>query len=122
VKRERGASLVEVLVALAVFAIGVGAFLPLLATSNRAGRAATARTEALARAKEKVDELQTLPFPAAASLGTGQEPLGGGLTREWTPLPPPADGGDLARYLVTVRWNLSGTSGAVALVGSRGRY
>jgi general secretion pathway protein I len=120
-RRRSGASLVEVLVALGVFALGIGAFLPLLTTAIQAGRAATARTEALARAKEKVDEIQTLPFSSAASLGAGNEPLGRGFIREWNPIPTPGEE-ELARYLVTVRWNLSGTSGTVALVTSRGRY
>jgi prepilin-type N-terminal cleavage/methylation domain-containing protein len=125
VRSRAGASLVEVLVAVAVFAIGAGAFLPLLTASAKADRSATARTEALVRAKEKVDEIETLPFPSAASLGSGSEDVGRGFSRHWRPLSAPVvpgEEGDLVRYLVSVRWDLSGSVGSVALVASRGRY
>ncbi|MBI5443262.1 MAG: prepilin-type N-terminal cleavage/methylation domain-containing protein [Deltaproteobacteria bacterium] len=121
----KGASLIEVLVALAVFAVGMGAFLPLLTASARAGHGATARSQAVARAKEKVDEIATLPFAHAASLGSGGEDLGGGFSLQWTPLSAPTlpgEEGDLARHLITVRWDLSGSSGSVELVSARGRY
>lgn len=124
-KKTAGATLVEVLVALGVFAVGVGAFLPLVATSTRVERGAEARTQALALARQKVDEILSLPYPAAAALGSGTETLGSGFTRQWAPLSspcPPGEEGDLARHLITVRWELSGAAGAVSLISARGRY
>jgi hypothetical protein len=117
--------LIEVLVALAVFGVGVSAFLPALVASGRAGDAASARTQALALAQEKASEILVLPFSSAASLGSGSEALSSGYERSWEPLAafaPPGDEGHVKRFLVKVRWTRPYGSGEVRLVASRGRY
>ncbi len=125
VRSAKGASLVEALVAIAVFAAGVAGFAPLLVTSVRSGDASTARTRALALAQDKVAQLESTPYSDFPGAAFGSEVLDGGFTRQWKPLAAPelaGETGDFQRILVTVRWARPGTSSSVALLVSRGRY
>ncbi len=121
-----GYTLVELLIAAAVFAVGLAALMPLLVANVRSNDLASVRTRAVALAQEKVEELGTLPYDQWASLAAGTETVDGIFTRRWEPVPVPVlpgDGDDLGRILVTVSWNQpSRGSGSVSLVTSRARY
>ena len=118
-----GVTLVETLVALAVFAIGVASFAPLIVSTVRANDAAAVRSQAVGFAQERVEALRVEPFDALAA---GSDVPAQGFDRRWGFLPPPSlagDGGDLRRVFATVSWSLPGRgSGTVTLVVSRARY
>lgn len=122
----RGYTLVEILVAIALFALGVAALLPLAVANLRAVDAAGVRTEALALAREKAEELRAVPFEELGSAVPGADAPGAGLTREWdfASAPTlPGDGSDLRRIVVRVAWDLPGRgAGEVVLPLARARY
>ncbi len=123
---RRGYTLVETLVALAVFAIGLAAILPMIVASVRANDTAGVRTRAVALAQEKVEALRAMPFDELVSRVPGSETVDGVFRRAWRFVPTPAlpgDGGDLRRVLVEVSWSLPGRgAGNVTLVTSKARY
>jgi type II secretory pathway pseudopilin PulG len=129
-----GFTLVEALVAAAVFAVGVAALTPLVISQVRANDAASVRTRAVALAQEKLEEFRALPFDTGTSLkpdivhlADGEETVDGIYTRRWhkfdPPGAPPVDAADLKRLTVSVQWDLPRrTTGSVTLVTSRSRY
>lgn len=118
-----GVTLVETLVAAALFAVGLATFAPLVVATVRANDAAAARGRAVGFAQEQAEFLRTEPFDA---LGPGADAPAVGFTRAWgvsAPPDPGGDGGDLKRVFTTVSWNLAGRgAGAVTLTISRARY
>ncbi len=123
---RRGYTLVETLVALAVFAIGLAAILPMVVAGVRANDTAAVRTRAVALAQEKVEALRAMPFDEMVSRVPGSETVDGVFRRTWAFVPTPAlpgDAGDLRRVLVEVSWSLPGRgAGSVTLVTSKARY
>lgn len=120
---QTGVTLVETLVAMAVFAVGITAFAPLLVSTVRANDAAAVRGRAVGYAQEKAEELRGEPFD---DLAAGADTPAPGFSRQWRLLDVPAvagDGGDLKRVCATVSWDLPGRgAGSVTLALSRARY
>lgn len=87
-KSQKGVGLIEILIAIVLFGIGVSLALRTLPESNVAmtrGRNITAATNF---AQEKVEELMSIPF-AAADLNSGahadpENPIDRTFTRSWT--------------------------------------
>lgn len=130
--QTKGMTLVEALVALAVFAVGMGALIPLVVATARANRAAATRTQALALCQHRLEGFRALPYGALASHSpaSGTEliddagAVGGAeaFTRDWD-IRGMAGEPDLLRVTVSVRWRQPGIpDGAVTLVAARGRY
>ena len=129
--RSPGYTLIELLVAVAVFGVGIVALMPLVVSTVRANDAASVRTQAVAMAQEKIEELRALPYTdiysnaGALLLAPGSDTPSPVHARSWQVLAAPAlagDGTDLARIVVTVAWNAPGRgSGSVTLTTSRSR-
>lgn len=87
-KSEKGASLVEIMVALAIFGIGVIAAIRTLPESNAKTTRGRNVTISVNLAQEKLEELMGLPF-SDGDLGAGthydpDNPLRGVYNRSWT--------------------------------------
>ena len=120
---RRGYTLVEALVALAVFALGMAAFLPMIVANVRANDTAAVRTQAVALAQEKVEAFRSMTFEQVVAAGSGEETVEGVFTRRWTLSPVAPDPDELVRVSVEVSWNLPGRgSGSVTLLTSKGKY
>ncbi|GAB4280461.1 MAG: hypothetical protein Kow0092_36090 [Deferrisomatales bacterium] len=123
--RRAGFTLVEALISVAVFCLGMAALMPLAVSIVRANHAASVRTAAVALAQQKAEELRTVPYDDLAVLtpGSASSPP---YTVTWTTIPvadPGGDGGDLMRLRVAVGWDLgSRGAGSAELVVSRARY
>jgi prepilin-type N-terminal cleavage/methylation domain-containing protein len=122
----RGFSLVEALVAMAVFSVGLTALMPLAISQVRGNDEASVRSEAVALAQEKLEELRALPYATLHSLIPGADSVPPLHERAWGFLPAtvlPGDEQDLKRVYVTVTWNLrQGGSRSVTLVTSKAKY
>lgn len=122
--RRSGLSLVETLVAMAVFALGLLTLLPLCLTALRTNDTAAARMRALALAQAKLEDFRALSYPQIGGVGSGREALAQGYVREWglTDAPSlPGDGSDLRRLWVTVSWGPTSAS-SVSLLASHSPY
>ena len=121
-------TLVEALVALCLFAIGMAALLPLAVSNLRANTNASVRTQALALAQEEIERFRSTTFADLPSLGTIGPPtlLDSVYTRQWqvvgVPTPLTGDDADLRRIRVVVRWDLPTGTGTVTLVTAKTRY
>lgn len=124
--RGRGFTLVEALVAMAVFALGLSALMPLAVTNVRANQGAGVRTQAVALAQQKLEHVRALAYDDVLALAAGTETVDGVFTRSWSFPPPPllaGDGTDIRRVLVTVSWDLGPRgAGSVSLLTSKARY
>ncbi|MBE0618393.1 MAG: prepilin-type N-terminal cleavage/methylation domain-containing protein [Proteobacteria bacterium] len=124
--RRRGFTLVEALVAMAIFAIGLAALMPLVIANVRANSGAAIRTRGVALAQEKAEEIRALPYDTALAMTPGTETVEAIYTRAWSfPAVPPlaGDGNDLRRVAVTVNWNAGPRgSGSVTFVTTKARY
>lgn len=95
VGEARGLSLLEVLVAIAVLSVGLGALAQAFLLARRANAAAHAATLATVLAARKMEELRTHPWSLATG-GSLQSTVAGfsdffdGAGRAAGPLPPPA--------------------------------
>ena len=125
-RRDEGLTLVELVVAVAVFGLGLAALMPMVVGTVRANDVAAVRSRAVALAQEKVEDFRALQYEEVLAVAAGAETLGGIYTRSWQPLAVPAlagDGNDLRRLAVTVSWNLPGRgAGGVTLLTARARY
>ena len=112
VRAERGSSLLELMVALTVLAVGVLAVAQLFPAGSRGQVRNRLRTEASQLAREKIEQLEVLEW-ADPALASGRHPVGaaeklggaGNLGRyyEVDPLAAPLD--NLKRVTVHVTWN-----------------
>jgi prepilin-type N-terminal cleavage/methylation domain-containing protein len=88
-KRERGYTVVEVMVALTVLLIGIVAILNINRSSMRATAFSRHATEASVLGEDKLEDLRTLAFTSLVN-GTdvvnarGVADVNGGFTRTWT--------------------------------------
>ena len=87
-KSEKGAGLVEIIIAILIFGIGISAALRILPTSNRAATRAGNLTVATNLAQEKVEELMSYPHSSTELSNGGhpdpENPLDLHYTRSWT--------------------------------------
>jgi len=126
--RTGGFTLVEALVALCLFAIGLAALLPLSVSNVRANANASVRTQALALAQQEIERFRATTFADLPAVGTVGPPalLDAVYTRQWQMVgvtsPLAGDGDDLRRIRVAVRWALPTGSGAVTLTTAKTRY
>ena len=105
----RGFTLIEVMMALAIFAIGILSLYALQASSISSNASAGKRTQAMAWAANRMEILQQTSFAAVAD---GQETQGI-YTIQWTAAPADinSDGVNDARNIqINVSWNEPGGS------------
>lgn len=98
---ERGFTLVELLVALAVFSLAVMALLNLTGENLRTAGALEQRLLAQVVAENRAVEALTAPTPPALGGANGEEPAGGRTWRWRRDVAPTADP-DILRVVVTV--------------------
>jgi prepilin-type N-terminal cleavage/methylation domain-containing protein len=102
---ERGFTVAEVLIALAIAAIGLAAMLAIHSTGSNATQYSRHATEATVLAEQALEELLTVPANDVVSGGDvvnaqGLDDSQGAYAREWTV----AWTGDLAAISVEVTW------------------
>ncbi len=124
--RGRGFTLVEALVAMAIFALGLAALMPMVVANVRANSGAAVRTRAVSLAQEKAEEIRAMAYDAVLGLAPGNEAVETVFTRRWDFPAVPAlvgDANDLRRIAVTVDWDLGPRgAGAVTVVTTKARY
>lgn len=86
-KSEKGIGLIEIIIAMLIFGIGISAAIRMLPLSNRAASRARNLTKSTNLAQEKIEELMSIPF-ADAELSAGghvdpDNPLDRIFTRTW---------------------------------------
>ncbi len=106
VSSYKGFTLIEVLVALVLFAIALTGFASLLTGTLQANAQAKRRTAAVNLAQDKLEELRTTAAPEAGS-DTVQELGAGTYTRDWTVGAGPTP--TASTVTVTVTWTRHGT-------------
>jgi len=99
---ERGFTLLELLVALAVFSLAVMALLNLVAENIRTAGALEARVIARVVADNRAVEVLTAVEPPAPGEAQGEE-RAAGRTWRWTRLVSPTDDPDILRVDIAVR-------------------
>jgi prepilin-type N-terminal cleavage/methylation domain-containing protein len=104
-RSDRGFTVVEVLVALLISAIGLAAMLSIHSTGSNATQYNRHATEATMLAEQALEELSTVPASLVQSGGDvvnaqGLDDTDGAYAREWTV----AWTGDLAAISVEVTW------------------
>ncbi|MBN2184215.1 MAG: type II secretion system protein [Candidatus Krumholzibacteriota bacterium] len=117
-KSEKGAGLVEIIVAILIFGVGISAALRILPSSNRAATRAGNLTVATNLAQEKVEELMSFPH-SSTDLSSGvhtdpDNPLDIHYTRNWTvvndsPVP------DMKTLTVSVSYQTSSKDSVVTM-------
>jgi len=117
--RERGFTVAEVLIALAISAIGLAAMLAIHSTGSNATQYNRHATEATMLAEQALEELLTVPAATVADGGDvvdvqGHDDSDGAYARQWTV----AWTGDLALINVEVTWLDDDGSHSIA-VGTR---
>lgn len=130
-----GFTLVEALVAVAVFGVGIASLMPMVVANVRANSAAAVRSQAVAVCQAKLEEFgaftydEVLAYPTSGSKTlneAGEEVTGGIFTYTWSiaaPPGPPEDQADMRRITAQVTWSLpSRPSGEVTFVTARTRY
>lgn len=128
-RRRRGFTLVEALVAMGVFAVGLATLMPLVIANLRANDGAAVRSRAVSLAQGRAEEIRTLEYDQVLGLAAappGPETVEGIYTATVAFPGAPAlagDEDDLVRVLVTVGWDLGGRgAGEVSLLTTRARY
>ena len=127
-RRERGFTIVELMVALTILLIGILGVVSILAVTFRASAYSRHATEATVIAEQKLEELRgSITLPADGSYDDGGTIDSRGVldsaalfTRTWvvsTVNPTDANGNSvtLRQIEVTVAWNENGTSNQVLL-------
>jgi Tfp pilus assembly protein PilV len=117
-RSQRGIGLIEIIVAMLVFAIGITAALRTLPTSNRATSHARNLTIATNLAQEQLERLMGSPFTDAALSAGGHvdpnNPLENHFTRSWSVADnSPVSG--MKRIDVTVSFNSGNADSLVTL-------
>lgn len=123
VNRERGFTLVEVLVSLVIMAVAVMGIMGLYKSQTGASAFSRHTTEAAVLAEDKIEKLRTLGTAAAqaGSDATAVDPQGvaGGIfTRSWSEVLQTADYADIT---VTVTWTDDGVPHSMTMYGRRNR-
>ena len=107
-KKSRGFTLIEVLIALAIFSIGILAIGSMQMWNTKNNTTGNITTQATMLARQKIEELKTVQD--VDDLAAGEETIGI-YTRRWDPGPPSS-----ARLItVTVSWNRRGQNRRVVL-------
>jgi len=122
-KKNKGFTLIEVLIALAIFSIGILAVGSMQLWNTKNNTTANITTQATMLARQKLEELKTVRKVTDLPMGTTQDlnnPVdvdgnpGGIYTRSWTVANP--QGNNTSRHLiVTVSWNRIGQNRSVIL-------
>ena len=118
IKSEKGAGLVEIIVAILIFGIGISAALRILPTSNRSASRAGNLTVATNLAQEKLEELMSYPH-SDMELSSGihtdpNNPLELHYTRNWT-VTDDNPVNDMKRVDVTVSFQTASKDSVVTL-------
>ena len=115
---QRGIGLIEVVVAILIFALGITAALRILPDSNRATMRAHNLTKATNLAQEMIEELIGSPFSdaelAAGSHVDASNPLERIYTRTWT-VTDDVPVSDMKQVVVTVTFPGAGRDNTVSL-------
>jgi prepilin-type N-terminal cleavage/methylation domain-containing protein len=125
---NRGFSLIEVLVAIAIFAIGILAVAKMQYWNVRSNTTGNITTQATMLARQKIEELKSLDF-AETDMGLGNHsdsnnPIdengnaGGIYTRQWDVTNPL--GGSTRQIQVTVSWTRHGQTRDIELTSITG--
>lgn len=122
-------TLVEALVAMGVFAIGLAALMPLVVANVRANDSAAVRSRAVSLAQGQAEELRALEYEVLRTLAAAPPAprvVEGIYTVELAfPVAPAlaGDEDDLSRILVTIGWNLGARgAGEVSFLTAKARY
>lgn len=102
-----GFTIIEVLVAMSLMAIGMLGIVALMRGATSASGYSRRATEAAVLAEDKLEELRTVPLPSVADGSDLVDAAGvanpdGPFLRTWTLTP---DGNDLVTILVEVAWS-----------------
>lgn len=102
-RRSAGFTLVEILIALVIFSIGIVAFAGLTVTSTRTGSYGGRMTEAVTFAQDKLEELKANSWERIVS-GEDQKtgPTGISYTRNWKVLE--KETRNLKTVSITINW------------------
>lgn len=127
--RRGGFTLVEALVAMGVFAVGLATLVPLVVATLRANDGAAVRSRAVSLAQGRTEELRSLEYDQVLGLAAAP-PAPQTVEDIYTatvafPGAPAlaGDEDDLVRVLVTVGWDLGARgAGEVAFLTTRARY
>ncbi len=117
-KSERGIGLVEIIVAMLIFAVGITAAMRTLPEGNRATLRAQHVSEATNLAQEKIEALMAVPF-SSGDLAAGNHvdpdnPIERIYTRDWTVTDnTPVNG--MKQVTVTVGFDALGNDNSVTL-------
>ena len=110
--KNRGFSLIEVMIAMAIFSIGVLAVGSMQLSTTKNNTTGNIMTEATMLARQKIEELKNLDR-SALDTADGND-TAGIYTREWVTDPVP--GSSIAyQLIVTVRWTRRGPERSVVL-------
>ena len=117
---ERGFTMIEVMIAIAITAIATSGLLALFMVETRASGYSRHSTEATVLAEDQVERLRTSAPPAATTTGTQtaideRGKSGGIYTRTWTTTP----GSSYYDVSVTVSWPEDGTTKQVVVRSRR---
>ena len=107
-KKSRGFTLIEVLIALAIFSIGILAIGSMQMWNTKNNTTGNITTQATMLARDKIEELKTVQD--VDDLAAGEETIGI-YKRSWNPGPP----GSARLITVTVSWNRRGQNRSVTL-------
>jgi type II secretory pathway pseudopilin PulG len=117
-KSERGIGLIEIIIAMLIFGIGISAAIRTLPLSNRAASRARNLTKSTNLAQEKIEELMSIPF-TSADLSMGghvdpDNPLDRIFTRAWN-VTDNVPVSDMKRIDVTVSYDTDNPDNSVTL-------
>ena len=120
-RKNLGFTLIEVLIAMAIFAIGILAVASLQLSNTKNNTTGNITTQATMLARQKLEELKTVPDVTTLTSGTDpNNPLdadgntGGIYNRKWN-VSNPLGGSTSRQISVTVSWNRRGQNRSVVL-------
>jgi type IV pilus assembly protein PilV len=120
-KSNMGFTLIEALIAMAIFSIGILAVGSMQISNTRNNTTGNITTQATMLARQKIEELKTVPDVTELTSGTDpNNPIdvdgnsGGIYTRQWN-VTNPLGGSTSRQVSVTVSWNRRGQNRSVML-------